>query len=119
MTRNNIEDILCALDDLFQREKEVLLSGQIDLLPPLLAQKTQLVDQLQNAGGDRRQDMQGLRQKAAENQVLLEQAGDGLRRVARRIADFQKLTHSFDTYDSRGHKRTIDGQVPRHVEKRA
>ena len=58
-------------------------------------------------------------QTADDWQLLLDGALEGIRNVANRLADLRRLRHSFDTYDSRGRKSTIEGHVVRHVEKRA
>lgn len=111
--------VFSALDDCLEREKSALLTGDLDVISALMEEKSVLITQLNALGATEDEALDALKDKAERNQVLLGGALDGIRRVADRLADMQALRHSFDTYDSEGKRKTIEGEVTRHVEKRA
>lgn len=116
------DDILTALDALLDRERTAVLTGALDALPPLMAQKSALIDAL--AALDAADDptgprMDGLRAKARRNQDLIESAMDGIRSVAQRLATLRRLRVAMDTYDSTGQRRPILTIGRGKVEKRA
>lgn len=111
--------VFSALDACLEREKEALLTGDLDAIAPLMEEKAELIAQLNALGATEDDALTGLKDKAERNQVLLTGALEGIRRVSDRMKAMQSLRHSFDTYDQRGNLQTIDGQVVRHVEKRA
>ena len=113
------DEIFEALDSVLEREKEALLTGDLKLIEDLMTEKSDLIDKLNGLGATEAFELDVLRNKADRNQVLLGGALDGIRRVSERISDMQKLRYSFDTYNSRGQKQTIEGEVVRKVEKRA
>lgn len=116
MTANKI---FAALDTCLEREKAALLIGDLDGIAPLMAEKSGLIAQLNALGATEGNDLSDLKRKAERNQVLLNGALEGIRRVSDRMQVMQSLRHSFDTYDQGGNRQTIEGQVVRHVEKRA
>lgn len=111
--------LLPALDDLLERERTALLSGQFDRLAPLLEEKTRLIDRLNASGTDPRTALDGLRDKAVRNQALLDGALQGIRRAGGRIASLHQLRRAFETYDESGQRRRIGGETPARMEKRA
>ncbi|MEO0371878.1 MAG: flagellar protein FlgN [Pseudomonadota bacterium] len=112
-------DIFMALDACLEREKAALLTGDLDAIAPLMEEKSDLIARLNALGATEDNKLSGLKDKAERNQVLLNGALDGIRRVSERMALMQSLRHSFDTYDQSGNRQTIEGEVVRHVEKRA
>ncbi|MEM6587602.1 MAG: flagellar protein FlgN [Pseudomonadota bacterium] len=118
-TTMTASEIFSALDACLEREKAALLTGDLDAIAPLMEEKSDLIAQLNALGATEDDVLTGLKDKAERNQVLLSGALDGIRRVSERMQAMQSLRHSFDTYDQRGNRQTIEGQVVRHVEKRA
>ncbi|MEL7255063.1 MAG: flagellar protein FlgN [Pseudomonadota bacterium] len=112
-------DIFSALDACLEREKAALLTGDLDAIAPLMDEKSDLIAQLNAMGATEDDALSTLKDKAERNQVLLSGALDGIRRVSDRMQTMQQLRHSFDTYDQTGKRQTIEGEVVRHVEKRA
>lgn len=112
-------DIFAALDTCLEREKAALLTGDLDAIAPLMEEKSALITHLNALGATEDSALSGLKDKAERNQVLLSGALDGIRRISERMQAMQTLRHSFDTYDQSGNRQTIEGEVVRHVEKRA
>ena len=119
MTDKTPAQIMAALDELLEKERRALLAGDLELIPPLLEEKSALVDALNLLTPGEKPSMDRLRDKVGRNQALLDGALQGIRQVAGRLADLRQLRHSFDTYDEVGQRRTIDGDVVHRVEKRA
>ena len=117
--QKTLEDILSGLDSCLERENAALLTGELDAISGLMDEKTALIGELNALGSTEAGALDTLKQKAERNQVLLTGALEGIRRVSERLADMHNLRHSFDTYDSHGKRQTIEGEVVRHVEKRA
>ncbi len=118
-TNLTASEIFTALDACLEREKAALLTGDLDAIAPLMEEKSGLIAQLNALGATDGNVLNDLKDKAERNQALLNGALEGIRRVSERIQVMQSLRHSFDTYDQRGNRQTIEGQVVRHVEKRA
>lgn len=112
-------EIFSALDECLEREKAALLTGDLDRIAPLMDEKSDLISQLNALGATEDNALTTLKDKAERNQALLGGALDGIRRVADRLSAMQSLRHSFETYDQSGQRQTIEGEVVRHVEKRA
>ncbi|MEM7596284.1 MAG: flagellar protein FlgN [Pseudomonadota bacterium] len=118
-TGKTVGEVFSALDACLEKEKTALLTGDLDAISSLMEEKSDLISQLNALGATEDHALDALKDKAERNQVLLGSALDGIRRVADRLSAMQSLRHSFDTYDSRGQRKTIEGEVVRHVEKRA
>jgi flagellar biosynthesis/type III secretory pathway chaperone len=112
-------EILSSLDRLLEKERSILLSGELGQLQEVLTEKTELIDALRALDAPQPEEVEALREKAQRNQLLFDGALSGIRRVADRLAELRKIQHSFDTYDDAGQRRTIEGTIARKVEKRA
>lgn len=113
------QNLIDDLDTLLDEERLALLSGDLDQIAQIAAQKEDLIDALNSlspAGQDALKDLQA---KVARNQVLLDGALQGIRKVASRLAALRKIRRSLETYDAKGQKQTIQGEVDRRMEKRA
>jgi flagellar biosynthesis/type III secretory pathway chaperone len=114
-----LDQVFEALDRCLEAEQKALVAGDIETVSKLLDEKSALIAELNAHGATSAPALGALRAKAERNQILLDGALEGIRRVADRLSDLQRLRHSFDTYDQRGQRNTIDGRVNHHVEKRA
>lgn len=119
MTSESTTDIVSMLDKILEAERSALLSGDLERLPPLLEKKARLIDALNAGEAEDESLLEALKVKLVRNQDLLDGALEGIRKVAKRLALLRRLHHSFDTYDDRGQRQTIDGDVVRRVERRA
>lgn len=116
MTHETHTDIVDALDDLLERERAALLTGDIDQINRLVAEKERLIEQL---GGQDSLALGELRDKALRNQALIDSALQGIRDVATRLQTLRQVRRSLETYDANGNRRSIEGHVTPRVEKRA
>lgn len=119
MTDDQTQNLIDRLDDLVERERRALLSGDLPALPQILEQKEQLIDLLNATDLNPRPELEALKTKAIRNQAMLDGALQGIRNVAARMATIRKIRRSLETYDADGRKRVIDGAVDHQVEKRA
>ena len=96
-----------------------MLQGELDKIPALLEAKESLIDALNENEPGEKAGLQELQIKVERNQVLLDGALLGIRKVAARMAAFRRIRRSLETYDESGRKHTIQSDVKRRVEKRA
>lgn len=119
MTNEDFEDVIDALDDVLDAERAALLEGNLDEVGRLLERKESLIDELSQMEMATREPLEGLSSKVERNQALLDQALEGIRSVAQRLAAMRRVRSSLDTYDEKGARRTIDVTPDGVVEKRA
>lgn len=119
MTERTSYDLIEALDELLEEERAALLSGNLDTIERLLAQKEGLIDDLSRLDPSEAENLRGLSKKVGRNQVLLESAMDGIRAVSERLSEMRRLKTTLDTYDSSGTKHQIEVAKDRNLEKRA
>ncbi|WP_418592541.1 flagellar protein FlgN [Ponticoccus sp. (in: a-proteobacteria)] len=108
-------DRLAALLD---AERTALLEGDFDRIADLLEEKATLVADL-DAGPLNAETVAPLRDGLRRNQVLFDHALAGLRNVAARLGDLNRIRKSMDTYDAQGRRNTIDAPSIRTLERRA
>lgn len=119
MTQQSAQDLIDELDTLLDRERQALVDGDLDLLGRMLAQKQDLIDNinaLEPLGQDR---LTGVHTKVTRNQELLNSAMEGIRAVANRMADLRRVRQGLETYDQDGRKTRFETQNRPSVEKRA
>lgn len=119
MTNEQFEDVIDALDDVLDAEREALLAGDLDEIGRLLERKETLIDQLATLEEADRESLEALNVKVMRNQALLDSALEGIRTVARRLAALRRVRSSLETYDEKGERHTIDVTPDGVVEKRA
>ncbi|HGG06587.1 MAG TPA: flagellar biosynthesis protein FlgN [Aliiroseovarius sp.] len=109
--------IIDALDDLLDRERQAILTGNIDGLARQAVEKTRLLEQLSGATTDT-QRIERLRVKADRNQELLVAVAKGIKSVSRRLQAMKSAKSTLQTYDKGGHRVALEAKKPSH-EKRA
>lgn len=119
MTPENAHDVIERLDELLEFERSALLRGELDKIGEFLNEKEALIDVLNAMDPGHKAVLEGLQVKVERNQVLLDSALQGIRKVAARMAAFRRIRRSLETYDESGRKRTLPGDVERRMEKRA
>lgn len=117
MTSETVD--FAKLDALLEQERALLLEGDLEGLGMLLPLKEQMVEMLLRDDGANRQMIQPLEGKLHRNQLLLDGALDGIRAVAKRLADLRHVRSALDTYDERGRKQSVLTPTAPKVEKRA
>lgn len=106
------------LKSLLEAERKALLEGDFDRLADLLTEKQGLADDLENAPL-RAEEVAPIRDGLRRNQELFDQALAGLRNVAARIGDLNRVRKATDTYDAKGRRQTIDAPASKRLERRA
>ena len=91
------------LERLLERERALLLKGEIDQLGRLIDLKTRLVGELERTGAAGR-DVHRIQRKAVENQGLLEAAIRGVRSAAKVLTETRAKT-----YDRNGAVTELSG----------
>jgi len=119
MTERKPQDMIDRLDELLDRERLYLLEGDLEEIAPIAAQKEELIETLNGLAPAEAPDLGSLQDKLARNQMLLDGALQGIRKVATRLAALRRIRRSLETYDASGRKQTIQGEVAHRVEKRA
>ena len=119
MTSQKDETAAEALSDLLDKEREALVTGDLEWLQKMLTPKEDLLERLKTAGGADRGMMAGLDQKLKRNQLLLDGALEGIRAVSSRLAQFRDVSVGLDTYDATGRRREVRTEPGSSVERRA
>lgn len=119
MNKNDFSEVIDALDDVLDTEREALLTGDLDQVGRLLERKEALIDRLSQLEKGELTALDALNGKVKRNQALLDHALQGIRSVAQRLATLRRVRSSLDTYDERGSRQTIDMTTEGTVEKRA
>jgi hypothetical protein len=115
MTEQALTD---RLQSLLESERDALLSGDFDRLSDLMQEKQSLA----NALADRpleAEEIAPLRDGLRRNQELFDQAMAGIRNVAARLGDLNRVRRATDTYDSKGNRQNIDVPTSKRLERRA
>lgn len=113
------QNITKLFDQVLDREREVLISGEFSEIPGLVDQKELLLARLDDLTGPDSKELETLQTKALRNQELLDNALQGIRHVADRFATLRKLSRSLETYDERGLKTSLPSGTVSRVERRA
>lgn len=103
---------------LLEAERSALLDGDFDKIAELMDEKAALVAALEGKTLEA-EDVAPLRDGLRRNQQLFDHALAGLRNVAERLGDLNRVRKSMDTYDAQGRRNTIEGSQPRTMERRA
>ncbi|WP_424985694.1 hypothetical protein [Microbulbifer sp. S227A] len=119
MTDNPHQDLIESLDELLDREREALLSGQLEQLGQLMSIKEDLIDRINAINPDTQPALEKVHKKVTRNQALLNSALEGIRAVANRMAELRRVRSGFETYDRRGNRQTFGTRTSSNVEKRA
>lgn len=113
------QTLVNKLDDLLDKERQALMSGDLDAIGELLSAKETLIDKLAQIDAAENNILMGVQDKMQRNQILLDGALQGIRRAAARLAAVRQVRKSLETYDEAGRKRAIESEVVHKVEKRA
>lgn len=119
MTDPTPQNLIDQLDGLLDVERRALLNGELDAIAAIAEEKEQLIDALNAILPEQQPPLKDLQSKVARNQVLLDGALQGIRKVAARLAALRRIRRTLETYDATGRKQTIQGEVDHKVEKRA
>ncbi len=119
MSNETPQKLIDSLETLLDRERKALTSGELDQLGGILAQKETLIERLNALDAMEQTNLSQVRDKVTRNQDLLNSALEGIRAVANRMSDLQRVRHGLETYDETGRKSQFSTLVQSKVEKRA
>lgn len=106
------------LGSLLEMERNALLEGDFDQIAVLLEEKETLIGALEEDPVQVDQ-LAPLHLGLRRNQELFDQALAGIRNVAARLGDLNRVRRSMNTYDAQGRSRTIEATGAIRMEKRA
>lgn len=109
--------VIEALEDLLDRERLAILSGNLDALARHLAEKTRLLEALAKSTSTGAR-IEQLKVKANRNQELLVAVGCGIKSATRRLKELNNPKMTLRTYDKGGASTEIFARKP-GLEKRA
>lgn len=107
------------LDDLLERERNALITGDLAALPGLLVAKEAMLEDYLAAGPPPHHLLRGLLSKMARNQMLLAGTRDGIRNVADRMEELRRVQSSLEVYDGLGQRQRFGLVQDTSVEKLA
>ena len=113
------DTLIAKLDSLLEIEREALIVGNIAKLADIVEEKEHLIAVLSEMDFGSNTALENVNSKVMRNQALLEQALDGIRSVAKKLADIRRNRREFDTYNQLGKRKTIEAETDTSVEKRA
>ncbi|MBV7395355.1 flagellar protein FlgN [Mameliella sediminis] len=112
------QPITKRLTILLEAERAALLAGDFDRLADLMEEKQSLAEDLADRSLDA-EEVAPIRDGLRRNQELFDQAMAGLRNVAARIGDLNRVRRATDTYDASGRRQTIGTSGANRLERRA
>ncbi|MEM6823957.1 MAG: hypothetical protein AAF566_02495 [Pseudomonadota bacterium] len=114
MTPDNALDLA---EDYLERERQILLSGQIGELERLQPTREKVVSALLHTKGEARR-VKRLRVLAQRNRVLLKASAEGVQRAIKRLGELRKAAGPIQSYSSNGGQCAI-GPVNPQFERKA
>ena len=106
MTLFKSRNLIDAVEDLLERERRAVLSGNLDALTRLISEKRRLMELLAR-GTEQSARLDRLRGKARRNQALLDAAARGIKSVTEQISGLKDAKSPLRTYDASGSRREI------------
>ena len=106
------------LQDIIEQERAALKLGDFDAVAELFEKKEALASQLEEFPAQRSM-IEPLRDGLRRNQELFDQALAGLRNVANRLGDMNRVRRALNTYDAQGRSQIIDAPATPTMERRA
>ncbi|MFS4581708.1 flagellar biosynthesis protein FlgN [Phaeobacter sp. C3_T13_0] len=119
MTDQTPQQLIDELDSLLDVERAALVSGDLQKLEPLLAQKEMIITKLNMTADLERETLEHVQGKVSRNQILLDSAMEGIRAVAARMAELRRVRKGLDVYDQAGRKTRFATSGTPSLEKRA
>lgn len=119
MSHETAQAVIDELDQLLDRERQALLTGDLDQVARIVELKETLIRQINDLDAGEWADVAEVRSKLTRNQALLNSALEGIRAVADRMADLRRVRQSLETYDKSGRRTRHITQSGGQVERRA
>lgn len=106
-----------SVADLLERERDLIMAGQLEQLARLLPEKERLLGELRETKGDL-PALSHMRDIAARNQVLLAAVLRGIRSVKLRLDELKSCRTELKTYTETGQAMHLNGREGR-IERKA
>lgn len=119
MSDTNPQKLIDDLDQILDRERSALMSGDLGKLEELLAKKEKTISKLNTVSDLEREALAPVHSKMSRNQLLLDSAMEGIRAVAARMAELRRIRKGLDVYDKRGQRARFGTRESSKLEKRA
>lgn len=116
---SNASHLIEQLDELLERERGHLLTGDLPKFTELLDEKEKLLAQIGELKQAEFPDLQQVQSRMNYNQSLLESAMRGIRAAAERLQTLRSIRRGLETYDSQGQRRTLPNNTGGSFERRA
>ncbi len=114
-----VNDPIQALEDLLDIERNALVQGDLTDLGRLTPEKESLIGAIHGLQVLESDDLFRVQKKAARNQALLNSAAEGIRAVADRMTELNRVRQEFSTYDASGQRSGFALRLQAKLEKRA
>lgn len=119
MTRDDSHDSILALEDILERERNALVTGDLEAISRLVDNKEAIITRLNADKGLNAIILQDIQKKIRINQSLLKSAMDGIRHATDRIKRLREAGEQLETYDRHGYRKHIRLRGASSVERRA
>lgn len=119
MTRDDSHDCLFALEDILERERSALVTGDLEAISRLVDNKATIISRLNADKGLNTARLQDVQHKIQRNQSLLKSAMEGIRHATDRIKKLREAGEQLETYDRHGYRKQIRLRGASSVERRA
>ncbi len=113
------KDPIHALEDLLDLERTALIQGDLTDLDRLVPEKENLIGAINDLQVLDSDDLIRVQKKVVRNQALLNSAAEGIRAVADRMSELNRVRQEFSTYDASGQRNGFVLRSQAKLEKRA
>jgi len=118
MTNEPARTLVDELEDVLEREREALLTGQMEALVRLAPLKERLLVRMDLLKRADRVLLGRLQKKIDRNQILVLGTLEGLRSVSERMKALNRVRSGLAIYDHAGHRRSFVNTSAASVERR-
>ena len=119
MENNDATVLTLELGELLEAERQALLSGDLDAMARLSAQKEALLEHISESQDTPLEAAQDVAAKVIRNQELIDAALSGIRRVVAEVEALQRIRSNLQTYTREGKKIEINQTAAKRLERRA
>ncbi|WP_425044830.1 hypothetical protein [Primorskyibacter sp. S87] len=111
-------DVASALTSILERERKVLLEGELEQLGELLVEKEKLLSEFALNPMSDDNKLRALREDFGRNLAMLESAKEGIQAVSLQLSEFLKVHQGLDVYRPSGAREQLGVRRSHTIEKR-
>ena len=119
MESDRITTLIDSLNALLDQERTALLDGDMSGFHDMIPEKEKLITAIADLQVQDSSVLVGLQKKVDRNQDLLNNAAEGIRAVADRMAELRRVRQEFTTYGADGQRNGYAVRQHAKLEKRA